>query len=137
MLKTSFMILVGLLAVRSHVAGRPHILYGAAVIPHPSKRATGGEDAFFYDDGLGMFGVADGVGGSRRGNVDPGAFSREMLERCHSAGGMVQEMLPGATLSETMMLAADQDLVNPGSSTLILGQLESKTSTLRLLNLGD
>ncbi|RLN15462.1 putative protein phosphatase 2C 71 [Panicum miliaceum] len=34
---------------------------GAAILPHPSKVATGGEDAYFIA-GNGWFGVADGVG---------------------------------------------------------------------------
>ncbi|KAM3299719.1 hypothetical protein ACQJBY_040961 [Aegilops geniculata] len=34
---------------------------GAAILPHPSKAATGGEDAYFIEHS-GWFGVADGVG---------------------------------------------------------------------------
>uniref|UniRef100_N1R3Y6 Protein phosphatase n=1 Tax=Aegilops tauschii TaxID=37682 RepID=N1R3Y6_AEGTA len=34
---------------------------GAAILPHPSKAATGGEDAYFIEHN-GWFGVADGVG---------------------------------------------------------------------------
>ena len=37
----------------------------------PEKLRKGGEDAFFYDDSLSAFGVADGVGGSASDTIDP------------------------------------------------------------------
>ena len=134
------MLLLVLLGVRSHVVtDRLHVVFGAAVIPHPAKVAKGGEDALFYDDRKGMFGVADGVGGSASAGVDPGAFSREMLQRCHAVacGGDEQEETARKSLADMLSLAADQRLVAGGSSTLLLGQLEASSSTLRLLNLGD
>jgi len=130
------MMLLVLLGVRSHVvADRLHVVFGAAAIPHPAKVQKGGEDAFFFDDRQGMFGVADGVGGSASAGVDPGAFSREMLQRCHAVAS--------GSLVDTLRLAADRRLVAGGSSTLLLGQLDASsdptgsTRTLRLLNLGD
>lgn len=140
------MILLVLLGVRSHVvADRLHVVFGAAAIPHPAKVAKGGEDAFFFDDSHGTFGVADGVGGSASAEVDPGAFSREMLKRCHdvACGGEEQEEASRRSLVDTLGQVADQGLVSGGSSTLLLGQLEASsdptgsTRTLRLLNLGD
>lgn len=48
-----------------------------AVLPHPDKVATGGEDAFFVSShGQGAFGVADGVGGWNMEGVDPSRYSR-------------------------------------------------------------
>ena len=113
---------------------RLHVVYGGAVIPHPAKVAKGGEDAFIFDDSTSMFGVADGVGGSARNGIDPGAFSREVLERCHqSATSGLAETLPDA-----LSLASGCPLSGGGgSSTLVLGQFEASTSTMRLLNLGD
>ncbi|EOD37543.1 protein phosphatase [Emiliania huxleyi CCMP1516] len=126
-----------LLAVYSAPAlhsGRLHVVLGGAVLPHPAKADKGGEDAFLFDDKRCLFGVADGVGGSAKNGVDPGAFSREMLERCHQAAACgVADALPDA-----LRLASECPLSGGGgSSTLVLGQLEEGTSTLRLLNLGD
>ena len=48
-----------------------------AVLPHPDKVETGGEDAFFVSThGQGAFGVADGVGGWNLEGVDPSRYSR-------------------------------------------------------------
>lgn len=33
-----------------------HVVFGAHNIPHPEKAGKGGEDAFFFDDRLGIFG---------------------------------------------------------------------------------
>ena len=127
-----------LLAVYSAPAalhsGRLHVVLGGSVLPHPAKADKGGEDAFLFDDKRCLFGVADGVGGSAKNGVDPGAFSREMLERCHQAAACgVADALPDA-----LRLASECPLSGGGgSSTLVLGQLEEGTSTLRLLNLGD
>ena len=110
-----------------------HLVFGAHNIPHPSKAVTGGEDAFFFDDNLGTFGIADGVGGSARDGVDPGEFSREILMRCHmsSASGAVPKV------TDALKMASEAPLTLRGSTTLLLGQLDAGSDTLRLLNLGD
>lgn len=108
-----------------------HIVFGAHAIPHPEKVARGGEDAFFCDDLLGSFGIADGVGGSAREDVDPGAFSRETLSRCHQVAQFVPK------LTDAVKWATECPIDLGGSTTLVLGQLEAETNTLRLLNLGD
>ena len=108
-----------------------HIVFGSHNIPHPDKASTGGEDAFFFDDDLGTFGIADGVGGSAKGGlVDPGAFSREILQRCHQTASMVP-------LQQALQIACEAPISLGGSSTLVLGQLEKGTNRLRLINLGD
>ena len=122
-------------SVESLVASnRLHVVFGAASVPHPEKAAKGGEDAFLYDDERSMFGVADGVGGSARNGVDPGLFSREILERCHDAATCG---LAGDALPNVLKLASEHPLSLPGSTTLVLGKLESSTNMLRILNLGD
>jgi protein phosphatase PTC7 len=53
---------------------------GAAVIPHPDKAATGGEDAYFVcEQGL-WAGVADGVGGWAEMGVDAGLYARQLMQ---------------------------------------------------------
>jgi protein phosphatase PTC7 len=117
-----------------------HVVFGAHNIPHPEKAGKGGEDAFFFDDRLGIFGIADGVGGSARNGIDPGLFSREVLRRCHmSALHLIptRAAFPGPTLVDALQIASEAPLPMGGSTTLVLGQLEASTQTLRLLNLGD
>jgi protein phosphatase PTC7 len=113
-----------------------HVVFGGHNIPHPAKAAKGGEDAFFFDDRLGTFGLADGVGGSARNGVDPGLFSREVLKRTHQvfASGLTNRV------SDALRLATSHPIDMGGSTTLVLGQLEqerSATPSLKLLNLGD
>ena len=51
-------------------------------LPHPDKRATGGEDASFVGaDGLSV-GVADGVGGWADQGVDAGIYARLLMKNC-------------------------------------------------------
>ena len=122
----------GLATTATERIGALHIVFGAANIPHPAKAKKGGEDAYFCDDRCGTFGVADGVGGSASAKVDPGLFSREVLRRCHAA--LAQ---PHDSLLHAMEAAAAKELTLGGSSTLLIGQLESASNTLRVSNLGD
>jgi len=97
-----------------------HLLFGACGIPHPSKAAKGGEDAFFCDEAKGTFGVADGVGGSASAFVDPGEFSRALLRSC-------DERLDGSCEALRAVLAGTAQRLREapvaGSSTLLVGQL--------------
>ena len=117
-----------------------HLLFGTANKPHPDKKDKGGEDAFFADPALGAFGVADGVGGSARQGVDPGVFSRRMLSLCHGHLAENPAQQPSAAHLTRAMEASGAELARSpigGSSTLLLGQLDSSTSQLSLVNLGD
>lgn len=111
-----------------------HIVLGGHNIPHPAKAMKGGEDAFFFDDRLGIFGVADGVGGSRTG--DSGAFSREVLRRVHQSTLYLGSEGATPKLTEALELASMAPISMGGSTTVVLGHLEPG-GILRLLNLGD
>lgn len=115
-----------------------HIVYGAAVQPHPAKADTGGEDALFADDLSGTFGVADGVGGSKGRGADPGLFSRALLRYCRDHFCRGEEYNDGSNLRNAVEAAASGFAKNRmgGSSTFILGKFES-SGALHLLNLGD
>jgi protein phosphatase PTC7 len=53
-------------------------------LPHPDKRATGGEDASFVGaDGLSV-GVADGVGGWAEQGVDAGIYARMLMSNAQA-----------------------------------------------------
>ena len=114
------------------VSERLHIVFGASGIPHPAKVKKGGEDAYFYDDSSGSFGVADGVGGSATSTVDPGKLSREVLQRCHcviAADCGDDAAVP--TLPQVLTTASEKPLSLGGSCTLLLGQLDVQTRCLR------
>lgn len=49
--------------------GSGHLRLGAAIFPHPSKQAHGGEDACFLSERA--FGIADGVGSWASKGVNP------------------------------------------------------------------
>ena len=51
--------------------------FGSYMIPHPSKKYKGGEDAYVAAHDLMV--VADGVGGWARSGVDPGLFSKQLV----------------------------------------------------------
>ena len=119
-----------------------HVVFGGKSTPHPEKLDKGGEDAWFYDDRISAFGIADGVGGSASRSVDPGMFSRELLRRCH--GGLHRGTEHISALPNALQMAHKEDasgaastLQLGGSSTVLLGQLEPETHALRLINLGD
>ena len=114
-----------------------HIVFGAHNIPHPDKVGKGGEDAFFFDDGLATFGIADGVGGSAKNGVDPGLFSRELLQRCHTCVPLSGTSAKKCNLKHALQLATEFRVDMGGSTTLVLGQLEAGTDKLTMLNLGD
>jgi len=48
-------------------------------LPHPSKVAKGGEDAFFIGEDGNSIGVADGVGGWAEVGVDPAIYARNLM----------------------------------------------------------
>lgn len=110
------------------------MVFGAALEPHPAKAKTGGEDAFFADDATSSFGIADGVGGSKRGGADPGIFSRRLLRYFSEHLQQQNATLRGAVTAAATGFAAE---TIGGSSTFIIGQLENESGAMRWLNLGD
>lgn len=115
-----------------------------AVLPHPDKVETGGEDAFFVSThGQGAFGVADGVGGWNLEGVDPSRYSRLLMEHAEQA------ILEGKGDHEdgardVVGLAHDsiswqgqkEGAVILGSSTICLG-LVRPGGLLEMANVGD
>lgn len=53
---------------------------GVSMLPHPEKEHKGGEDAYFIHKGDYCVGVADGVGGWAEVGVDPGLYSKELMQ---------------------------------------------------------
>lgn len=76
-----------------------HFTYGLSVIPHPSKRAKGGEDSYYINEKYkkielnfqtknnyfhfkkSIIAIADGVGGWNDVGIDPAKYSRELCNK--------------------------------------------------------
>lgn len=107
----------------------------ACAIPHPQKAHRGGEDAFFsHPNGIG---VADGVGGYARENVNPALYTRnvmryclEAVSSCSTKGGISSL----DALNYGAMMADRQGDIGGCPATLATLQNENCAS---ILNLGD
>ncbi|CAN6318700.1 unnamed protein product [Urochloa humidicola] len=105
---------------------------GAAILPHPSKVATGGEDAYFIA-GNGWFGVADGVGQWSFEGINAGLYARELMDGCKkfiTKNQGASDLRPEQILSK----AADEAR-SPGSSTVIVAHFDGQV--LQASNIGD
>ncbi|KAJ3673760.1 hypothetical protein LUZ60_005752 [Juncus effusus] len=105
---------------------------GAAMLPHPSKVKTGGEDAYFIASNN-WFGVADGVGQWSFEGINAGLYARELMEAC---ARVVQALngAPGLQPDQVLVQAAPE-ANSPGSSTVLVAHLDGQV--LRAANIGD
>ncbi|KAM0894656.1 hypothetical protein ACQ4PT_024303 [Festuca glaucescens] len=105
---------------------------GAAMLPHPSKVLTGGEDAYFVACD-GWFGVADGVGQWSFEGINAGLYARELMD---SSKKFVTENqgAPGMRTEEVLAMAADEAR-SPGSSTVLVAHFDGQV--LHVSNIGD
>jgi len=110
---------------------------GAAVVPHPEKAdrkyelppRCGGEDAYFVEDEAGVLGVADGVGGWASRGVDPGIYSRQLMNFA------AEEVRSGSLDPGVVLQRAHVRTTAEGSSTALV--LALKSGKVRAANLGD
>uniref|UniRef100_A0ACD5TV84 Uncharacterized protein n=1 Tax=Avena sativa TaxID=4498 RepID=A0ACD5TV84_AVESA len=105
---------------------------GAAMLPHPSKVLTGGEDAYFIACD-GWFGVADGVGQWSFEGINAGLYARELMD---SSKKIVTENqgAPGMRTEEVLAMAAEEAR-SPGSSTVLVAHFDGQV--LHVSNIGD
>jgi len=105
---------------------------GAAMLPHPSKVLTGGEDAYFIACD-GWFGVADGVGQWSFEGINAGLYARELMD---SSKKIVTENqgAPGMRTEEVLAMAA-VEARSPGSSTVLVAHFDGQV--LHVSNIGD
>jgi serine/threonine protein phosphatase PrpC len=119
------------------------LVSGAYAIPHPAKRATGGEDAFFISQHQKIIGVADGVGGWAEENIDAGVWARALMNEAKKIAegwenqiiqkGNSTEILPLEILETAYTAVKDKYL---GSSTALIILLDQNRN-LQYANLGD
>ncbi|KAM1734816.1 hypothetical protein ACFX11_020237 [Malus domestica] len=104
----------------------------AALLPHPSKALTGGEDAYFVGC-QNWLGVADGVGQWSLEGVNPGLYARELMENCE---GFISDCkgLP-LTEPEEVLIKGSSNTKSPGSSTVLVAYFDGQA--LHVANIGN
>ena len=111
---------------------------GVAVLPHPAKAATGGEDASFTRDGC--YAVFDGVGGWASKGVDSGAFSRALATNAANALDMIRSATDSALSFEDLEMSLDAGLADielKGSTTACMLSISPDGRVGNFLNVGD
>lgn len=123
-------------------AAGPYWQAAAVVVPHPAKADrvydlpphAGGEDAYFVEESAGVLGVADGVGGWADSGVDPGVFSRQLMNFA------AEEARAGVKDPRKILASAHAKTTAQGSSTALIVSLASTdagSKKLVVANLGD
>eukprot|EP00466_Bigelowiella_natans_P019947 jgi/Bigna1/86085/estExt_fgenesh1_pg.C_80050 len=110
------------------------LIASAVVSPHPAKVKKGGEDAFFFRSSLdgGAIGVADGVGGYSEYGIDPGMFSRTLMQQLSQSEAKQTQVNPASALRE-----AQEATRLPGASTAVVLQLNGTSREATYANVGD
>ncbi|XP_065631322.1 probable protein phosphatase 2C 62 isoform X3 [Quercus suber] len=129
---------VELLSIESTLNGKQIstaglILYsGAALLPHPSKALTGGEDAYFVA-GQNWLGVADGVGQWSLEGISAGRYAQELLENCEKI--VLDSKSVPMTKPEEVLIRSAAESQSPGSSTVLVAYFDGQV--LHVANIGD
>ncbi|CDO97469.1 unnamed protein product [Coffea canephora] len=115
----------------------------AALLPHPAKLLTGGEDAYFIS-GRYWLGIADGVGRWSDRGIDAGVYARELMENCEkivsegngsiTIGRGRRRVRVRATPEEVLSLSVAESQ-SPGSSTVLVAHFDGQA--LHVVNIGD
>ncbi|KAH6773269.1 Protein phosphatase 2C family protein [Perilla frutescens var. frutescens] len=105
---------------------------GAALLPHPAKVLTGGEDACFIA-GRTWLGVADGVSQWSLEGTIPGVYAQELINNCEKLisdcnGNSINNPIELLNLSIAQTQSA-------GSSTVLIAQFDGQA--LHVANVGD
>lgn len=123
--------------------GKMTLLPSVCQIPHPSKSASGGEDAFFLSDH--SLGVADGVGEWAAMGVNPRDFADELMngssaQLTHLATNP-QDDVTGKDLAQARahdsLKEAFKAAKSYGSATAILVTLDAAAQSIGVANVGD
>jgi len=103
------------------------------MIPHPSKRMKGGDDAYFVTENGLAIGVADGVGGWADKGVDPSLYSKTLMREAKHA---YEELDVHDPLQSLKHATAKANKIM-GSATACILSIDDAASCLRSANLGD
>ncbi|XP_010261225.1 PREDICTED: probable protein phosphatase 2C 62 isoform X2 [Nelumbo nucifera] len=105
---------------------------GAAMLPHPSKALTGGEDAFFVT-GQNWLGVADGVGQWSFEGINAGLYAQELMENCAKIVSEYQGVQ--LTKPDKILIQSAAEAESPGSSTALVACFDGQA--FHVANIGD
>ncbi|KAG1330765.1 putative protein phosphatase 2C BIPP2C1 [Cocos nucifera] len=105
---------------------------GAAILPHPSKALTGGEDAYFVAC-KNWFGIADGVGQWSLEGINAGLYAQELMQNCEKLVSECQGV-PGIKPDQILIQGA-AEARSPGSSTVLVAYFDGQV--LHVANIGD
>jgi len=111
-------------------SGEFYFTSSSAVIPHPAKTASGGEDAHFSNRAA--VGVADGVGGWSQYGIDAGEYARQLMSGAKEAVEVHGLLDPLVVLWHAYRAATSL-----GSSTCLIITLDKQTGMMHTANLGD
>ncbi|KAL6329417.1 hypothetical protein AAG906_018056 [Vitis piasezkii] len=105
---------------------------GAALLPHPSKALTGGEDAYFVAF-QNWFGVADGVGQWSLEGINGGLYAREVMDNCEE----IVFKCKGIPLTNPreILNRSVAEAQSPGLSTVLVAYFNGQV--LHVANIGD
>ncbi|KAL7157193.1 hypothetical protein ABFS83_02G061100 [Erythranthe nasuta] len=105
---------------------------GAALLPHPSKVLTGGEDAYFIA-GQTWLGVADGIGQWSFHGTETGVYAQELVKNCE----MLISNCKGDSVNNPVELLklGVSETGSAGSSAVLIARFDGQV--LHVANIGD
>lgn len=103
---------------------------GGNTVPHPKKTQTGGEDAFFIDNQMMAFGIADGVGGWAGSGVDPAEYSKKIMSNCQMFASLNYS-------AKNIVSKAFEKTEVAGSCTIIVAKFHPLEEKLDVVSVGD
>eukprot|EP00746_Dinoflagellata_sp_MGD_P164046 gnl/MRDRNA2_/MRDRNA2_92459_c0_seq1.p1 gnl/MRDRNA2_/MRDRNA2_92459_c0~~gnl/MRDRNA2_/MRDRNA2_92459_c0_seq1.p1 ORF type:complete len:406 (+),score=61.04 gnl/MRDRNA2_/MRDRNA2_92459_c0_seq1:107-1324(+) len=106
---------------------------GFALLAHPEKAEKGGEDAFFVSENGCVLGIADGVGGWSELGVDPGLYSKLLMQNAKVAADEMQDYNK-TTPFQIMQIAHNKTDIQGSSTACVLVLQNDK---LHAANVGD
>ncbi|XP_058085390.1 probable protein phosphatase 2C 62 isoform X2 [Magnolia sinica] len=105
---------------------------GVAILPHPSKALTGGEDAYFVAC-KNWLGVADGVGQWSLEGINAGLYAQELMDNCARLVAECQGVQ--RTEPDQILIQSAAEASSPGSSTILVAYFDGQA--LHVANIGD
>ncbi|RZC64612.1 hypothetical protein C5167_008298 [Papaver somniferum] len=104
----------------------------AAMLPHPSKALSGGEDAFFIKCQR-WLGVADGVGQWSLEGINAGLYAQELMENCGRIISVSESIK--VTEPDKVIIGSAAKARSLGSSTILVAYFDGQV--FHAANIGD
>ncbi|MCL7022060.1 hypothetical protein MKW94_009769 [Papaver nudicaule] len=104
----------------------------AAMLPHPSKALSGGEDAFFIKC-HNWIGVADGVGQWSLEGINAGLYAQELMANCAKIVSVSESIT--VTEPDKVLIGSAAKARSLGSSTILVAYFDGQV--FHAANIGD